>query len=101
MRTDSLATHRVRIVTGTILTGLHCIACRRQLTNDSRVNRPPRTITEPTRAYADLDGKPFVDYYCYQCATAMGADLDVIRYVVTHVNKDGYRVLSHGTKEQQ
>ena len=65
---NDLATHRVELVTGQPIR-LHCIACGRELSN------MPEHHPKLTRAYADLDGKPFVDYYCSDCATARGAKL--------------------------
>ncbi len=63
--TASLATHRVELVGGQSIK-LNCVACHRAIHN---------TPGYPNRAYADLDGKPWVDYYCYACATDRGADL--------------------------
>ncbi len=65
----SLATHRLRLVTGPPII-LHCIACGRKLSNT------PQGALRAPRAYADLDGKPFVDYYCHACARAQGASLE-------------------------
>lgn len=96
MRTDGindrlpLLTHRVRMVTGPTLS-FQCVACRCSISSNPSDTKGLRA----RQAYADLDGKPWVDYYCYPCATKLGADLDVIRYVVTHINKDGNRVMSH------
>lgn len=58
----SLSTHRVRLVTGTPFQ-VKCIECGKVTTT----NREP--------VYADLDGKPWVDYYCRPCALGRGADL--------------------------
>lgn len=62
MRTNGLETHRVRVVGGTPFR-VTCVACRKQ------------TQTDREPIYADLDGKPWVDYYCRNCALARGADL--------------------------
>lgn len=63
-----LVTHRLRLVTGTPL-AYRCVSCKKGLALLSRDNEP---------AYADLDGKPFVDYYCATCATAKGATLSLV-----------------------
>ncbi len=66
--TTSLASHRVELVTGQPIR-LHCIACGRELSNvDAHHPKLPR-------AYADLDGKPFVDYYDAECARKLGANV--------------------------
>lgn len=62
----NLSTHRIRLVTGPALQ-LNCVGCGTGLQLNSRTRE---------RAYADLDGKPFVDYYCRPCAMALGATID-------------------------
>ncbi len=55
-----LKNHRVELVSGTPFR-VTCIACQKQGYSD----RQP--------FYADLDGKPWVDYYCEPCADRLGA----------------------------
>ncbi len=64
-QTNELSNHRVELVEGQPIQ-LNCVACQRAIHN-----RPGY----PNRAYADLDGKPWVDYYCYTCVTDRGAKL--------------------------
>ena len=64
--TMQLANHRVELVTGQPIR-LNCVVCDRAIHNHTGY---------PNRAYADLDGKPWVDYYCFACATERGANLD-------------------------
>lgn len=59
----TLKLHRVLRVTGPAFR-LECIKCGKKTQSDR----------EPV--YADLDGKPFVDYYCKPCAISAGATLE-------------------------
>ncbi len=66
MPTNTLQSHRVLLVGGPAM-AFTCVNCEIPLTSDSQA------ITN--RAFADLDGKPWVDYYCYTCASKLGAKL--------------------------
>jgi len=59
---QTLQSHRVNLVTGTPFR-VTCVSCGKQ------------TQTDREPMYADLDGKPWVDYYCGPCAINNGAKL--------------------------
>lgn len=76
-----LSTHRVLPVGGPALSFV-CIGCRREIHSAGwAAGQGLRAYQDVThgddvkRAYADLDGKPWVDYYCAVCAVAKGAKL--------------------------